>query len=818
MSPGALRALVRVEWRQLWLHRSRSLLVLLLITLPVAAIVGGSSLVRITQPGPEQRAAQAMGRADLRVDSSGRWEDVERIRAALPEGATVQPIFEGLERVSVSGRRLRARLFALEPAALIAPDDTPGLAAGLVQLTAGQLPTNAGEVALSPVLLADLDRTIGETVNLQYGASRTITGTVVAPEELDLPVVVRVPAWAEHPGRHSLLVDLPADLPAVDPQSSGNAAEELASALREAGDTVQTRVEASAGDDAITGAVFALGIIGLFEAALVISAAFAVGLRRRQVEIGLLGSAGATAGGITAALLVSAAIQALLAGLAGTLLGYLGVATVYPYLDGWTHRISAPFEILPLQAAAAIFLGVVAAVAAAVLPARSAARMPIRQALSGRRPTRHRSHKWLRVGLAMVTAGLVLLVLASHEHTLLRALGVVLGPIFGIIGFGACAPWLLEWSARRAAPLPLAWRLAVRDAGRFRERNGAVVTAVLAGMAMSVTFASLVASLEDAMAAFPTVYRSDQLLIEGPGAEEAASAIAERIPTLVTAPLRAVYTHGEPVRVRPDGEEAPRRGGWIAVGDERLARALGADGGQAALRQGRLLALDPMQDFTTLELTSWVSGHAVESPVFESFTTGQLVREPAYLIGAGALGRYGWETGPPPRSSLIPWLVRTAKPVTPELLEHVRRLASQFARTSVDAELLYGNKFRKFFIAVTIICALTGILIVIAATALSAAESAPDERALHTLGAAPRVLRSHFASRAGYLALLGCCLAVPAGLLAAAALAGAVNFTLDFVVPWRDLLVIVVGLPSIVYAGAWLFARTRGQHFVGSRG
>ncbi len=798
----AMRALVRVEWRQLWRHPGRSGLVFLLIAVPVAAIVGGSSLVQVTQPGPEERAAQVLGQADLRIDGVFQWEDLTKVRQALPEDAHVQTLFAGLERVTVSGRRLRARLIALDPATLESTGETPALATGMLRLIEGRAPTNAGEVALSPSLLAGLGRSLGETVTLEYGAARTITGIVVDPEEMDLPVVLRVPAPAEHPGRHSLLVDLsPSDEAAT------------VSALRAAGFTVHTRGEAARGDAAVTAAVFALGSIGLFEAALVISAAFAVGLRRRQVEIGLLGSTGATVRGITSSLLASAALQAVLAGATGTLLAYASVAAVVPWLNEWTNRWSNPLAILPVHIAAAILLGSLAAVLAATLPARSAARLPVRQALSGRRPTTERSRGWLVAGLLMVTASFCLLTLASGDHLLAQGIGVVLGPIFGIIGFGACSPWLLDWSARRAASLPLAWRLAVRDAGRFRERNGAVVTAVLAGMAMSVTIAALVASLEQEFETFPAIYRDDQVVIEGPGAEQAARAIAQQLPTLAAAPMAAVYTHGEPVRGRLDGKESERRAAWIAVGSDELMLALGAEQGLDALRMGRLLVLDAALEFDQVELSAWVGDHAVNGPqAYQNIATGHRMREPAFVLGPGALIALGLETGPPPRASLVPWLVRLSEPVTPELLEQARALAAQSIRTSVDAKLLHSNKTRSIYLVVLVLCALTGILIVTTATALSAAESAPDERALHTLGAAPRVLRSHFAARAGYLALLGSCLAIPAGLLAGFALCSVVNFPLDFVIPWGDCLTIVFGLPTIVYAGAWLFATTRRQN------
>ncbi|MEM6794890.1 MAG: FtsX-like permease family protein, partial [Acidobacteriota bacterium] len=801
----ALRALLRVEWRQIRRNPGRSLLILTLIAVPVAAIVGGSGLVRVTQPNAEQQAARVLGRGDLRVEGIERWDDLQRALGTLPAGSVTARGFTGLERLSIPGSRLRVRLLALEPGALepgalesAAQGREPaGLADGIALIKEGRAPENAGEVALSPTLLEGLGREIGQRVHLEYGGARTITGVVVEPEALDAPLIVRVPAAAEHPAQPFLLVKLP------DSLARGPALSEIAGALRREGFDVLTRDEAAVTDEAVTALIFTLGILGLFEAGLVVSAAFGVSLQRRQVEIGLLGATGATAEGLTRSLLVAASLLAALGGALGTLLGALGLAALYPFLDGWTGRISGPLELSPGHILGAVALGVLAALLAALPPARRAARMPVRQALAGRRPSRRRSRGWLLAGALLLTAGLLFLTLSGREETVLRASGVLLGPIFSILGFGACAPWLLDRIAERGARLPLAWRLAVRDAGRFRERNGAVVTAVLAGMAMSVTMAALVASLEGTMDAFPANFRDDQLLVEGPGAQEVAATLAERPAVLAAAPLKAVYLHGEPVRAAVPGESRRRRG-WIATGDESLLRALGAEGARQAFREGALLALDPTTDSAdALDLSSWVRETPVIAPPVHRVATGQTVREPAYLLAEGALQELGLESGPPPRGTLVPWILRLEQPVTAAQLELARAEAAASVRTSVDAELLHGTKFRAFYYAVLLVCALTGLVIVITATALSAAESAADERVLHTVGASPSLLRSHQAARAGYLAFLGCSLAIPAGLLAAGALFGAVNFPLDFTVPWRDLMVVGALLPALVYAGAF---------------
>jgi len=103
-------------------------------------------------------------------------------------------------------------------------------------------------------------------------------------------------------------------------------------------------------------------------------------------------------------------------------------------------------------------------------------------------------------------------------------------------------------------------------------------------------------------------------------------------------------------------------------------------------------------------------------------------------------------------------------------------------------------------------CALlvTGLLVLGVATALSAAESAADAATLHAVGARPRSLRGLAAARSAYLALLGCLLAVPAGLLPLVGLLAAADVPLAFRTPWAELALVVGGLPCLAWAGTWL--------------
>lgn len=784
----AIRAALRVELRQIVRHRGRSLLLGALVGVPVAAIVGGATLFRIVEPTPEEKRSLIMGAAALRVQVAPSHDSLAAVRALLPSDVRLERVLHGAEQAHVPGRRLRARLLAASPAAL-APE---GLAHGIVRLTAGRWPANTGEVALSPVMLEGLGVTLGDSVTLAYGAARAVTGILVDPEALTDPIVVRTPAVVEDRAEMHLLVGLPAERAGA-----------VAESLRAAGLVVTTRAESGARDATMTAVVFFFGGVGFLEAALVIAAAFAVSLRRRQREIGLLGSVGATAGTIGTSMVLSAAVLGALGAVAGVVLGLVTVAATVPFLDGWLRRWTGGFEVPWLAVLAAAGLGVLTAVVASFVPVRQSARLPIRVALGGRRPVPTAPHGWLIVGLAMAALALALVAIVPRAEGLLGGLTVIGGSVFGVLGFGACSPWVLGGLARRASALPIAWRLAVRDAGRFAARNGPVVTAVLAGMSLGITVAVLVTSVEARLDTFPQAYRDDQLVVEGAAAEATARRIASEMRALAVTPLTAAYAQGMPVRVRALGDSMGGGAEWVALGDESLMRALAADAGAAAFARGDLLALGGEGDAKCLRVVGGREGRDLGWRGGSRVAVSQRVRGPSFMLSASAAAARGLESGPPPRRTLVPWLVRLPTPVTNEALEAAQRIAAEATGTNVDAARMHRAPARAIYRFLLVACMLTGLVIVLVATALTAAESAGDEHVLRTVGAAPALLREHLAARASYLALLGCLLAVPAGLLSAMGIMGSAHIDLGFVMPWRDILLTVVGLPLLTYGVTW---------------
>jgi putative ABC transport system permease protein len=761
-----------------------------LVAIPVAAVVAASILVYQVEPTAEERAVRAMGQATLSVDGLHGFDEVKRVRELLPGKSQCGEIFHGREVVAAKGRRLQAQLVAMEPELM----EPSGLAFGMLQHSAGRLPRNSAEVALSATMLKALECGVGDSVTLSFGPRRTITGVVRDPEDLDAPLALRTPAQVEYQGQSQLLVAMP-----TAHQAS------VAAKLRDRDGTVLTRTEAAgeANHFAIS-FVFAAGCIGFFVAGLVIAAACVVNLRRREYEIGLMGSVGASVGAISWSMLVSVAGLAILGGLIGTAVGIVGAAAIYPWLDGWNRRLNGTFEVPAVPVLLALLMGVLAAESAAAVPLFFAVRIPIRTALSGRRPLTTRPSGWFYAGLIALGGGLALSLLPGSVDPFVDMLKIVVAPILGVFGWGALSPWVLDGLASYASRLPLAGRLAVRDAGRFRSRNGPVVTAVVAAMSLSIAAAVFVESLETAIDQFPPPMRDDQILVVGPGAEEVARQCAESLPCLASAPLRAVYARdGQPVRVR-GRDDGPRASQWIACGGSELLLAMDAEEGRDAFQRGRLLMLDPPPRVGGLVCTTWISERPLKNFDVESVVTGQRIREPRYLLHDSQLESRQLESGPPLQRSIVPWLVRLEHPLTSQELTLAMSIAARSSGTSIDAAALHTRPAIKFYYVMLSLSMLTGLAIIALATGLSSSESAADQRALGMLGASPSLLRNLSAARAAYLALLGCVLAVPAGLMTAHGLFGAVNFSLEFVIPWRDIVAVVLGFPLLIYGGAWL--------------
>jgi len=93
-------------------------------------------------------------------------------------------------------------------------------------------------------------------------------------------------------------------------------------------------------------------------------------------------------------------------------------------------------------------------------------------------------------------------------------------------------------------------------------------------------------------------------------------------------------------------------------------------------------------------------------------------------------------------------------------------------------------------------------------TGLAQADARADHATLAAIGAAPRLRRTLAAAQALSIAGMGTALGIAAGFVPALALIGAVA-SLDLVIPWVRLLIVLVAIPMLAGALAWLLTRSR---------
>jgi putative ABC transport system permease protein len=108
------------------------------------------------------------------------------------------------------------------------------------------------------------------------------------------------------------------------------------------------------------------------------------------------------------------------------------------------------------------------------------------------------------------------------------------------------------------------------------------------------------------------------------------------------------------------------------------------------------------------------------------------------------------------------------------------------------------------------VTALLALLAGLMVTALALADGKADHATLAAVGAPPGTRRWLGAATAGYVAVLGCVVGSVSGLLGSFVLVPLVNhgYGGTWVMPWAMLGVVLVGVPLLTSAAAWLTTRS----------
>lgn len=799
MNFHSILALLRIELGQIFRERSRFRLIGLLIAIPVACLVCLGTIVNLVEPTSDELVRHSLGSADIAIEGVDPQDRLLLAKQLIGADSLCARIYRGNDEISIPGRTLAVSVIAIDTN----EGDGLGIANGMLTLQGGRLPRNSGEVAVSSALLLELNRTLGDEVNLFYGPRRWIVGIVLDSEDTKAFFVVRTHSLVELGGKQTLIAKL----------SSSSDRSSTLQRLQDQGFPLITEEDIRKDADQWTlGFIFVGSCLAFFLASLIIGAAYAISIKRRQREFGLVSSIGANPLHWMFAMMISTLLVSLVSSLLGAIIGVALASVAHPFLDHLRSRLNGPFELSIFTLLGAISMGGITTLCAVLVPAWRGAQMNIRDALQGSRPEHRSSNRWWIAGALLVCGITVLHWFPAIEVMLMGSARLLIKPILFVVGLMLLSPWLLRFSSSLTLVGPIAWRLALSETARYRGRNSVAVVAVFTSMSVSVVIAILTASLQKTFDQFPSKLRDDQLMISGPGAAEVIAEILKKHALYAVAPLTAAFQNGQPLRVRFGTlTESPSRHDWIALGDEELCRALAMEDAIQPFHRGALLTTQVLEpnaaSIAAPVISTWRDGHSIPYADFHYLRTKQPVSSPVYLIGIDSKLGQAVQPGPPPNRSLVPWIVRFPQPIDAFLVDSIRQIASHYPSTIVDSQAVESGSLRYTFLAALVCSILLGMIVVLTSLALSFAESANEFRVLCTIGAASYQLRSLVAIRAGYLAGIGCLLAVPCGMVVASSLFGAINFEMRWVFPWKDIAIIVVATPSIIAFCAGVFLR-----------
>lgn len=850
------RLALRLAARDALRHRARSLLVLVMIALPVAAVgvadtVYGTSATTGTE-ALERRLGTAAARVDLfaggnqvfqlpdpedglSFDGGGRGDQtlgVDDVAALLGGDRPLTEVREGTLRYET------ARGVGDAEVAELNVDDP--LTAGLAELTSGRWPASPDEVVVN----ADLaDRDPGEALVLADGTRLTIVGTAESTRYTGYPRAFGLPGafdLGRRAQRAVLVGGPPVTWEQVRALNERGAAVASRAVLADPPTEDQLPAEVQWGtggiDNATLTVLVLVVVMVLLEVVLLAGPAFAVGARRQARTLALVAAAGGTPAQARRVVLASGVVLGLAAALLGTVLGIAGAAALMPLFQSASDTRFGPFDVAPLHLLGVAGFGVLSALLAAGVPAWVASRQDVVAVLAGRRGDARPSRRSPLLGLVLLGGGVGASAYgASRGTTGGGEVPIAVGAVVSVLGMILLVPVVVAAVARLSRRLPLPLRFAARDAARHRTRTVPAVAAVAATVAGVVALGIAVTSdeaqnRETYRASLPmgaatvTDYRADA------DHDVYAAAVRGVAPDLRVERLRGFDERRAVVRFRA-GDRArllTSYGGPFAatvlVADEVPDALMDLDAeqrraGDAVLSDGGMLVFtDGEVEASTSRVVLRRSGRdggqsaatapAVFVAVEGDYATvqGVVAPEVAQRLGAEVEDTGLYLPGPVPAA--------TAADVS-EAVGAVRDSGSFYVERGYEAP-------DETVVVQLVLAGLGAVLMLggtLTATFLALTDARPDLATLSAVGAAPRTRRGVAAAYALVVGLVGAVLGALVGAVPGVAITypltgplsdgtgGGPSHYLD--VPWLLVLGVVVGLPLLTTALVGLTARSR---------
>jgi putative ABC transport system permease protein len=819
----ARRAVIRWSWRMFRREWRQQLLVLALIVVALAATVLGAAIATNTPPS----ANAGFGTAQDMATFSGGSKVASQI-AALQQRFGRVDVIEN-QAVAIPGSINTYDLRAQNPNG---PFGQP-----MLSLLSGHYPAGPGQVAITDGLAATFNLKVGDLWR-QGTTSRQVTGIVQNPQSLLDEFALVVPGQVTTPTVVTVLFDAKGLAPA------------------KIGPNVQTPKSAAASNPLNPETiVLALVTVGMLLIALVAIGGFTVLAQRRLRSLGMLGALGATDRNIRLVVRANGVLVGVVGALAGTVLGLVAWLAYRPSVESSAHHVIGAFALPWIVIGPAIGLAVVATYFAASRPARAITRIPLVAALSGRPAPPKQVHRSAVPGVVLLVVAAVLFAYTGKTNG--NGGG---GPIALVGGFVALivavillAPICLTLLAALGGRAPIAVRLPLRDLVRYRARSGSALAAISLGALIAVLICVLTAQRYGNVLDYagPNV-ASNQVIVytpNGPGSGGGNGPNGPSTPAITSTPQSQAATArsiaaalGSHAVTELDQTSASLQhaavgrswSGPVYVATPQLLAAFG------------IKASDVNPDADVLTMRPGLSGLSRMQLVYGAYFGGKGQGGPANGPGGGGQGNgpngpTSWpcpkgqcvanpviqEVGALPSGTSAPntvitehaihtlglstsisgWLIQAPNPPTAAQITQARLTAAAAGMTietknsaPSSAEIL--NWATVFGIALAL-----GILAM--SVGLIRSETASDLRTLSATGAGSSTRRTLTAVTAFALALGGALLGTVAAYVAA--IGYAFDNPLDGLselsnIPTANLLIILVGMPTVAGAAGWLLA------------
>jgi putative ABC transport system permease protein len=853
------RFAARLAMREVRRRRGRTLLVMLLVLVPVAAMTIGDVLERTQDDSRAEIYQRRFGISDAAIDvSESDAATVAAIKGAVPDVRVVAYTDAFAFVRTASGTPSRTYLDFTD----LPLDDS--VTAGIVEVRSGRAPKSADEALIAPSVAKRFGIGLGGTLSLTRPRVDLRVVGIGRRTDNHSALVVVVGSFAGFPPlaypSTSILIDAPSPLtPADIERLRATPVGAVVQFPTQDSNSNTTRNVAQTLAWGLVAGVLVLTVLGI-----IIAAAFATSARRQLVTLGQLSANGAGQRLLRRMMALQGSISGLLGGLAGVSLGGIVLVLGHGTVESALNRSTGPYAWKMLDVAIIVITSVVVATIAAYIPARTAARVPVLAALAGRRPLGAVPRRLAPIGVTLFGGGVGLMALAaigSQTHPQGDG-GLVVGSVsshgdlyagVAIIGglgilFGACclSPVIVGWLGPIGARLRGSPKLAARSMARQRGRSAAVVTAIAAAGALSIAFGSYAERVMVQQA-------SDQRNLGQPLNEvEVSGDVETAIPdgaTVFDAPM-PVVPDLDPARagikrIMPGATLTPTYAGVFDPAPQNLDSAVPFDPVDFVLASGRVGIADPawiarvglgpadQAQLAEVGALALVLGGLEDAPAIATVTldaqpvdvtfkaarlVGQLRNFQDYVVvtpkRAAELGLTVIESGFVAKSAV--GLDKARRDALVELQERLVPTADAFTAASASRSQIFVSFAHvadplpqtRIRLAIVGFALLFALMVVAVGLALSAAESRDERDVLTSMGAKPADLRRVAGMKALWLALAGGLLAVPTGYVPITVTISAAMSDrpsdIGAPFPWWVGGGIVLVIPLVAGLGAWL--------------